>query len=316
MPPSRRRPVRALAAWAVLTAACGVTAAIAHDGPDRVSATRLSAAAAANDAFDVGRPRPFGGTGTTAGAPSTTAPAPATTDTSAPPQEPEPLAADPAADGAPAHQTPPTAPPDTALAPPPVVQPAAGAYPVVITGAASLNGEPQAVPVADDLVIEQLGGTDQRLLMPGGPATIATTLRWSPLGADLMSLALSAGGIDKSFQAPTPVPFLPSGAPVGHSWQWQLTSSDGDTTLSVTGSVLGTTTMTVAGQAVPVTLIDNVFTVSGDVSGTGNIGTAVAESLRLPVVQQLRIDATARVFLFSARLVSDTTVAVTQLTPR
>ncbi len=314
MPRSSRRPVRALVAWTVLIAICGVTAAIAHDGSDRVSPTRLSAASAGNDAFDVASGR-FGGTGTTVAAPGSTAPAPSTTDTSAPPAGPGPSSVEPAVDDpAPVAQDQP--PPDTAPPPPPPVQPAAGAYPVVIIGAASLNGEPQAVPVTDDLVIEQLGGSDQRMAMPGGPATIVTTLRWSPTGADLMSLDLSAGGIDKSFQAPTPVPFLPSGAPVGHSWQWQLTSSDGDTTLSVTGSVLGTTTMTVAGQAVGVTLIDNAFTVSGDVSGTGSIGTAVAENLRLPVVQQLRIDATARVFLFSARLVSDTTVAVTQLLPR
>lgn len=209
---------------------------------------------------------------------------------------------------APAAGTPAAATPAKAAAP--KLQPAAGTYPLSISGSSSAG----AVPGSGSLVVEQRGG-DQQHRTVGVPGGLVLVQRANASGIDIVSFSLSAGSKALSFRPPSPLPYVRT--ELGASWSWSVRSTDGQVNLSQTASVSSGGSVTVGGTTVPTVTVQRVFTVSGAVQGTVRLTSTVSTVDRLPVRQHLAINVKAVVLgLQAGSVVSDTTATLTSTTPR
>jgi hypothetical protein len=165
--------------------------------------------------------------------------------------------------------------------------PLPGSYRMASTGSASLNGKAQTVPPETTFVIEQVSDTDQRFTSSNQSGAFVVLLRYAPTEVDVVSLQFAG----KTFEPSPPGQFAPVGVPPGTTWAWSATSSDGKTTLGVQGRYVGTETVTVADQAVDTDVVDLVFTISGDFTGTIQLTTWARSTDKLPVRQHTVVDA-------------------------
>ena len=211
MPATALRHVRprVLLAWSALVVAGGVVAVAVEPAP---AATEVASAA---DESPTDRITPRRAATTTT-APPTTVVDPATT--AAPTTEPAAATTtQPAAFVEDTTPAPPVTEPPVALP----LFPAAGRYPVAMSGSSSGSG---------NLVIDQLNGTDQRLTVPGGLGQLVLVVRYNEAGAELVSLDLSAGPDHQELPPRQRRHALHlRGAPVGTSWSWSTSSTDGGT---------------------------------------------------------------------------------------
>jgi hypothetical protein len=249
----------------------------------------------ATAAASVGAPAPTGPAATTAA--PTAAKAKATGTTAAPKGTAAPAAGAPAAKAA-----------------APKLQPAAGTYPLSISGSSSVDGKPSTVPSSGSLVIEQRGG-DQQHRTVGVPGGLVLVQRASDAGVDLVSFSLSAGANTLTFRPPSPLAFVRTQP--GASWSWSVRSTDGKVSLNQTASVSGGGSVNVGGTSVPAVTIDRTFTVSGALQGTVRLSTTVSTVDRLPLRTHQAINVKATVLgLLSTTVVSDATATLTSTTPR
>jgi hypothetical protein len=307
-----RHQVMGLALWALVIAGAGVGAASAKSdgGGARSVETITKQVAVSSDESDVSTTP-----STTALDPSTSAPTTAAPAPTAKPTKPGTTSGSGSTTPGGTNTTIAPATPTTLRVATQQLQPTPGTYPVAITGTATLNGSPQAVPSGGNLVIDQQSDTDQHQGTPSGPADVDLVLRYSQTRADLVSLKLQASAITKTFQPTAGSPYLRFDGPVGASWSWKADSTDSKTHIAFVASVAREDVATIGGQPVPVVVVDATLTISGDVTGTAHLTTWVAKAERLPVIQRQVIDATASMYGMTAKLVSDTTATMSRLTP-
>lgn len=207
--------------------------------------------------------------------------------------------------------------PGAAPAPAARLQPDAGSYALRVTGTSSVDGRAVAVPTSARLVVQQQGATDQVHRTDGLPGGLVLVQRATPSGLDLLSFSLTASSRTLTFTPPSPLTFVRTDAPVGTSWSWTATSTDGSVTVSQTGTVTSIAPVTVAGTTVPAVTVSRVLTATGTVQGTLRLTSTVSLAERLPLVQHQALDVKATVLgLFSTRIVSDVTATLTSTRPQ
>jgi hypothetical protein len=154
-----------------------------------------------------------------------------------------------------------------------------GTFSSLVTGQQARNGE-----VA--LVVDPPTGRDQRSVRQSQDRTVEQVLRLQDDGAYIVALIQTSQGVRKEFRPDPPALALPFRAPVGKSWSWHTTSTDGRTTVDTSLRITGTGTLDVGGEAVPVVVVEAAITTGGDVVSTGTQKLWISERYRLVVQQQ------------------------------
>lgn len=288
--PFNRRPRRRRLSVAAATLAVATLVGCGGDGDDKDASRRAT-------------------TTTSAGTPTTTAPGdgvPTTTGSGGP-------AGGAAATTTPTGKSSGVATPTTATRRPAATGGAAGApqpaaavgtrpgrYRYASTGtfSAGPTGAPQQRSGESILTVDPPVGADQHSLRQGDSRATEQVLRFQADGAYLVMLKLTEQGITKEFRPPTPVLALPSPAPVGRSWSWRMTSTDGQTTVQADFRVDRTESVQVGSEAVPAVVVQANLVTTGDVTSRGTQTLWVAEGRRLVVREQSVTDGTFGAFSF------------------
>ncbi|MBV9252624.1 MAG: hypothetical protein JO054_00215 [Actinobacteria bacterium] len=180
-----------------------------------------------------------------------------------------------------------TSPPPAAAA---GLQPTApGKYTYHLTG----NGGGQNIDQQLTMTVDPPTGADQHSSTQTQQGTTEQYLRYQASGLYLVELKLNAGFIQKDFKPNPPALQYPEPAPVGKSWSWQVTSSDGKTTVNTAFTVLRTENVTIGGETVPTTVLKVTITTSGDIASKSDSTYWVSEKYRLIVKQDATTDITS-----------------------
>ena len=164
---------------------------------------------------------------------------------------------------------------------------APGRYVYALSGTASSSLQPGDQPITGQgtLTVDPASGADQRQVRQDPSQTTETIFRFQANGAYIADLKQTTSGLMKEFKADPPVLALPQPAPVGKSWQWDLTSTDGATRVHAAFKVARTETVTIGGEAVPCVVLDNTVTTTGDIVSTTTSTIWASEKYRI-IVQQ------------------------------
>lgn len=207
----------------------------------------------------------------------------------------------------------------TSTAPAARLQPDAGSYPLAIAGSGSVDGRRTSVPGSGSLLVQQSSASDQTHRIDGLPGNLVLVQRATASGLDLVSFSLTAANRTITFRPSSPLAFVRTDAPVGTSWSWSVTSTDGRVSLNQRSTVTSVGPANVGGSSVPAVTVTRVFTASGpDVEGTLQLDSTVSLADRLPLVQRqaLNIRAKALGGLLSTQIVSNITTTLTSTRPR
>ncbi len=126
-------------------------------------------------------------------------------------------------------------------------------------------------------------------------------LRLIPEGAYFTYLKQSQSGLSKEFRPNPPVLAVPASAPVGRTWSWSITSSDGATKLDASFRVDRNETLTIAGEQVQTVVLAIVLKTSGDIELTTNQTNWVAPSKGLSVKVEENSNGRAGSITFSSQ---------------
>lgn len=319
-----RGPVPAALGWSVgvllLGALTSVMVMPSAQGRSGEEAELATAGPASTEPAAAGPEAPPAPAPATAAAPATTTGATPASTTSAPDSKARPAGAA-AAKKTPASTTRPStasaAP--TSAAPVARLQPDAGTYPLAIAGSGSVDGRSTSVPGSGSLVVQQSSATDQTHRIDGLPGNLVLVQRATASGLDLVTFSLTAANRTITFRPPTPLAFVRTDAPVGTSWSWSVTSTDGRVSLSQRSTVTGIGSTNVGGTSLPAVTVSRVFTASGpDVEGTLQLDSTVSLAGRLPLVQRQALNVRAKALggLLSTQIVSNITTTLTSTRPR
>ncbi|HUP69243.1 MAG TPA: hypothetical protein VM142_05445 [Acidimicrobiales bacterium] len=189
-----------------------------------------------------------------------------------------------------------TSPPDgiaTATTTPP------GRYRYASTGtfSAGVTGE-QRRSGESILTVDPPAGADQHSLRQGDNRSSEQILRFQPDGTYIVMLKITDQGLTKEFRPATPVLAFPYSAPVGRTWSWRMTSTDGKTTVETSFRIERTEAVPVGSQSVPAVVVQATVVTTGDLTSRGTQTLWVAESRRLVVREQSATEGTFGAFSF------------------
>lgn len=162
----------------------------------------------------------------------------------------------------------------SAPAPPPPSDPAAspaaapGTYTYDSEGEIRAGANSQPTDGVTNRVVEPANGTDQRskdFREGGSEASGETTVRRTAEGTFLVHLITREQGT-REFRPDPPVLVVPRNPVVDQRWEWTMTSTDGDTTVSQTARVRELTEITVDGQKTQAVVVESTQTIE-DASG-------------------------------------------------
>lgn len=209
--------------------------------------------------------------------------------------------------GSPRHTTPATTPPRSGATSGAAGTPASsvavgtrpGTYRYASTGTFSTGptGEQQRSGESV-LTVDPPAGADQHSLRQGENRATEQVVRYQADGAYLVVLKVTEQGITKEFRPPAPVLAVPSPAPVGRTWSWRMTSTDGRTTIAADFRIERTEAVQVGPESVPTVVVQATLVTTGDVTSRGTQTLWVAESRRLVVREQSTTDGTYGSFSF------------------
>jgi hypothetical protein len=193
---------------------------------------------------------------------------------------------------------------------PPGLKPFTGTYQYHVVGDGSLNNSPQHIDTQSPTVIEDISETDQRITQSGGQTgDQITVVRYTGTQIQLVSLQLTA--INKTFQGPQPVEYIPLNAAVGTTWQWTIDSTDHLTHLKQSSRLDRDEQVTVNGQTVDTFVVETDITLTGDVNATGHLTSWGSTLYKVVVQAHSTISGTYAAFSFSG----DTMATLNDLRP-
>ena len=153
--------------------------------------------------------------------------------------------------------------------------------------------------------VQQLNATDQRQTSQTPEGTTVQDMRYTGSGVELLYLDLA--GV-KQFQPTPPVLFAPVPPSIGDSWEWQMVSTDGRTTVEHQSTVTTFERITVAGRSIPTFVVETTLDLSGGgVNGTVTVTTWASTDYTMAV----RTHQVVSILLAS----SDTTAELVSLDP-
>ncbi len=184
--------------------------------------------------------------------------------------------------------------------------PLPGRYAQSVSGTA--NG--QQVPSQASFTIEQVDETDQRQVTDTPQGPMVQVLRYTPSEVLLVSLELP--GIGRF--APNPaVRYAPVPGAVGETWTWEITSTDGRSTLAQSSAITRTEQVVIAGETVDTVVGETTLTFnSPGLSGTIQLHSWVSPLYVIAV--RTRQVANASYYGIPA-FASDTTAELVSLSP-
>lgn len=187
------------------------------------------------------------------------------------------------------------------------VPPRTGNERTATPGTYTYNRTRDGSPTQGTLVVHRPQGADQRFVTTyqGGEAA-ETLLRSRSGGIDLLLLKTTTPLLGTEEYRPSPpVQFAPDPAPVGTTWSWRITSTDGDQTLDGTFRVARTERLTIGGEAVDTVVFESTVNVSGDnFTGTLHQTTWASPKYRLVVRGDERLESSFLRYTQSAVLAS------------
>lgn len=162
-----------------------------------------------------------------------------------------------------------------------------GRYRYASTGtfSAGVSGE-QRRSGESILTVDPPAGADQHSLRQGDNRSTEQILRFQPDGIYVVMLKVTDQGLTKEFRPAQPVLAFPYAAPVGRTWSWRMTSTDGKTTVETSFRIERTEAVAVGPESVAAVVVQADLVTSGDLTSRGTQTLWVAESRRLVVREQ------------------------------
>ena len=134
-------------------------------------------------------------------------------------------------------------------------------------------------------------GADQRAASSSNQGNGEQILRYQTDGAYLVFLKTPQPA--EEFRPNPPVLAAPQPAPVGRTWSWTITSTDGDTTVKSDFRVTGNETVLIGGEQVPTVVVEATITVnSPQVAATIKRTMWISDNYRLIVKERNVVDST------------------------
>ncbi len=173
-----------------------------------------------------------------------------------------------------------------------------------------LGSKPATDP--STLTVRTPAGNHQQSTLNGPDGTTDQLLENRADGLYLVDVAISAAGFTADFRPPQPVLFLPSATPVGDSWSWRITSTDGTYTVASSFRVTGQSSAAVGGTSVPCVVVAATVEITGGGFAITMTRTECASTKYvLPLREHSVSDGTA----FATPYHADITRALTSITP-
>lgn len=166
-----------------------------------------------------------------------------------------------------------------------------GTFSIGVTGEQHRNGE-------SILTVDPPAGADQHSHRQGDSRSTEQILRFQSDGTYIVMLKLTEQGLTKEFRPPTPVLAFPYSAPIGRTWSWRMTSTDGKTTVETSFRIERTEPVAVGPESVPAVVVAAKVVTTGDLASRGTQTLWVAEGRRLVVREQSVTDGTFGTFSF------------------
>lgn len=174
-----------------------------------------------------------------------------------------------------------------------------GRYRYASTGTFSAGGSAEQRRSGESILTVDLpAGADQHSLRQGDNRSSEQILRFQPDGIYLVMLKVTDQGLTKEFRPAQPVLTFPYAAPVGRTWSWRMTSTDGKTTVETSFRIERTEAVAVGPESVAAVVVQADVVTSGDLTSRGTQTLWVAESRRLVVREQSATNGTFGAFSF------------------
>jgi hypothetical protein len=160
---------------------------------------------------------------------------------------------------------------------------AAGTYTLDSSGTVSYGTPPMKKDAAgtQTLVISALKGDSQQSTLNGDQGRTDETLLVRDTGTYIADIKLST--FNKEFRPAKAVLLVPNPATIGATWSWSGKTTDGKTTISTTGKVARTETLTIGGRKVPCAVVVTHLSLSGDITFDADVTTWWSTDFTLPV---------------------------------
>jgi hypothetical protein len=158
-----------------------------------------------------------------------------------------------------------------------------GTYTYDASGTQTILGSTSDVDGTSTLDVTPVSNGTQTSTQDNSQGKTTQTVVMRSTGMFLADLKITSPAFSKEFQLSPPVLLFPVPAPVGKSWTWSGTSTDGKTTVTATNKVVRTENLTIGGEKVQTVVLRTHLAITGDVDYTADVTTWVAPSLRLPV---------------------------------
>lgn len=140
-----------------------------------------------------------------------------------------------------------------------------GTYRYHLTGSESSALGDRTFDGHSTLVVDPPRRGRQHTRLSGDNGRTDQTVLAGRRGLYLVDLRLSQQGFDETFHPDQPVLLLPADARAGRSWQWRMTSTDGDYRLRATLRVADPhSTASVRGRKVSTVVVTSVLHIDGD----------------------------------------------------